>query len=109
MKKRPTTQDELKKCYRLFMLLAALAIALVAIECLVVMPHLSSLAAQFVIIVLIPIALIGMFALWLRSRLERIGITGPVWIDYCSKQPLSRIVMWGMVIVMIATMLKMLK
>jgi len=110
MRKKPDSiPAELKKFYRLFLLVVVSSIALVVIDCLVVMPLLNSLAEQFVFIVLIPTAIIGASAIWFRSRLEKIGITGTEWTDYCSKQPFSIVVMVGMLILMIAKMLGLLK
>jgi multidrug efflux pump subunit AcrB len=102
-------EAELKKFYRLFVLLVVSSIALVMLNCLVVMPLLNSLAEQFVFIVLIPTAVIGAAALWVRSRMEKVGISGSEWIGYCSKQPFSIVVMYGMLILMILKILGLLK
>ena len=109
MKQPVPKAEELKRVYRLMCLFVVIGIALTGTLCLFAMPHLKTPATRFGVIGLIPSAIIVVAALWSRSRLEKAGISGQEWMMYNASQPLSIVVMSGMVIFVVLRMLGLLK
>jgi hypothetical protein len=109
MKKLESKDDILKRAYRRLLTLIAVSIAFVVAVILFCRPFLPTLSAQFVVMVLIPTGIIGSLAIWQRKRLERDGISGDEWKSFIWKQPIMKVIAWGMLIVLIARVFKVLK
>jgi len=92
MRKPETKIEQLKRAYHNLLLAVFLTVAYVAVFCWFALPSLSSTVAQFFVLVVPPLIVIGFWAKKQRRALERAEISGFEWQKFIWSQPLMRLV-----------------